>query len=184
MCSKKESLRNYYKKARDAMPGQLAGSLSAKICDAILQWGCYQEAESIFFYYPLGKEASLLPVIENALSCGKHAAFPKVCGESMEFYEIGSLADLKEGCFHVMEPSTSRKAYGPSLCFVPGTAFDKSGGRFGYGKGYYDRYFAGRRGVVLAGCAYSFQIADSLPTSAWDVRMDYLASEQGIYPAR
>lgn len=179
----RKQIREYYKAKRSAMPQELAKRLSAQISETILHWEAYRQAETVFFYYPLGNEVSLLPVIEHALLHGKLAAFPKVIGSSMEFYETTTLDELSEGCFHVMEPQTEGKQPANpahALCFVPGTAFDLTGGRFGYGRGYYDRYFAGRNGQTLAGCAYECQIAEELPTDEWDKRMDYLVSEKGI----
>lgn len=180
----KRSIRSFYKNKRAAMPDLLVGELSQQISQIVLASEWYQSAALVFFYYPLGKEVSLLPVICDALRQNKRAAFPKVAGERMEFYEITSLAQLKEGCFHVMEPDTQITRLvceQPDVCFVPGIAFDQKGGRLGYGKGYYDRYFAhtDRRQATLAGCAYAFQIVDELDTQAWDVRMDLLLSENG-----
>lgn len=181
--AKKDAFRMAYRKKRDAMPVSLVESLSARICRSILEWGAFQKAEAVFFYYPLGKEVSLLAAVTEALAQGKRTAFPKTAGNSMQFYEITDLKEFSEGRFHVMEPFTEGKnpvRWEPQLCFVPGTVFDRAGGRMGYGKGYYDRYFAGNRNVLLAGCAYEFQIADSLVLDAWDIRMDWLVTENGM----
>ena len=180
----KEQVRNHYKLIRQTMPPELTKQLSMQISEHILHWEVYRNAEALYFYYPLGNEVSLLPVIEDALSNGRPTAFPKVMGECMAFYGISHLDELKEGCFHVMEPQTEGRqpvSWAHALCFVPGTAFDQTGGRFGYGKGYYDRFFSGGSGQILVGCAYGCQIAEALPTDRWDRKMDYLASETGIY---
>lgn len=179
-------IRDDYKKRRDAMTSSLADELSIKICGQMLAWEPYRQAGTIFFYYPLGKEVSLLRVMQDALQSGKRIAFPKTAGSRMDFYEVGDLHELKEGSFHVMEPESRGKAAvsgNPDLCFVPGIAFDRTGGRFGYGRGYYDRYFADperKAGTKLIGCAYECQVLQSLPVSDWDVRMDYLLTEKGI----
>lgn len=176
-------LRKYFKNMRDSMETSLAHQLSAQISGQIQNWDIYQSAEKIYFYYPLGNEVSLLPVIDHALSSGRRIAFPKVHGTYMAFYEVRKLDELAQGCFHVMEPLSDGRCpvlWQDALCFVPGTAFDLAGGRFGYGRGYYDRYFAKKAGCTLAGCAYAGQITDKLPTGQWDQSMDYLISEQGI----
>ena len=179
----RNQIRSSYKYQREAMSASLVRQLSSKICDQILAWELYQQADMIFFYYPLGNEVSLLPVILHALSDKKRIAFPKVHGSQMSFYEVGGLDELAEGCFHVMEPSAAGRApadWPQALCFVPGTVFDRMGGRFGYGRGDYDRCFAERTGCRLAGCAYAFQITDPLPLGQWDRGMDYLICENGI----
>ena len=178
----KHTVRSFYKKKRDAMPAALAEELSLKISEIVLASEWYESAGLFFFYYPLGREVSLLPVMYDVLRRKKRAAFPKVTGERMEFFEVTDLSRLKEGSFHVMEPDTQGSMLvceEPDVCFVPGTVFDKRGGRFGYGKGYYDRYFAGKNTARLVGCAYGFQIVDKLLTDAWDIRMDVLVSENG-----
>lgn len=164
------------------MPRRLTERKSGEICAHILQWTRYQDADAVLFYYPLGKEVSLLQVIKDALVQKKHIAFPKVTGNTMQFYEIFDLRELRAGSFQIMEPDSTccrPAAWEPDLCFVPGTAFDRRGARIGYGRGYYDRYFADKE-TVLAGCAYECQIAGCLPMAAWDQKMEYLISERGI----
>ena len=158
----RNQIRSSYKHQREAMSASLVCQLSSKICDQILAWELYQQADMIFFYYPLGNEVSLLSVMEHALQSGKRIALPKTSADRMDFYEVFDLHALQEGRFHVMEPESKEKVPSdqlPELCFVPGVVFDQAGGRFGYGKGYYDRYFADRDSVKLAGCAYECQIA-------------------------
>ena len=179
----RQTIRRHYKKMRDDMPSALAARLSLELSGHILEWERYRQAETVFFYYPLGNEVSLLPVMKDALFQKKRVAFPKTDGERMDFYVVTDLKQLKEGSFHVMEPAGIGKLpvnQEPDLCFVPGIVFDRAGRRFGYGRGYYDRYFADRKVGIMAGCAYECQIADRLPVHAWDVPMDYVVSECGI----
>ena len=64
---------------------------------------------------------------------------------------------------------------------VPGLAFDAQGRRMGYGKGYYDKYFARYSECIKVGICYAVQIIDEVPTSQYDITMDAVATEQGIY---
>ena len=172
---RKDRIRKEYLAKRNAMPKELVKRLSDEISDFVLGWDVYQKAQAVFFYYPLGNEVSLLPVIRDALKNGKQAAFPKTFGDEMEFYEITDLRDLKEGRFHVMEPAVNTKQpfYAqPDLCFVPGAVFDVSGGRFGYGKGYYDRFLKECKAYKIGIC-FPFQFReDVIPTDFMDVPMD------------
>jgi 5-formyltetrahydrofolate cyclo-ligase len=67
---------------------------------------------------------------------------------------------------------------------LPLVGFSADGHRLGMGGGYYDRSFAFRLDAPappwLVGAAYSFQRLDSLPAQPWDVRLDAIATEQGI----
>ena len=65
---------------------------------------------------------------------------------------------------------------------VPGLAFDRSGTRLGYGKGFYDRLLAEvPPGVPVVGVVPEGLIAGSLPRAPHDVPMTHLLSERGIY---
>jgi 5-formyltetrahydrofolate cyclo-ligase len=64
---------------------------------------------------------------------------------------------------------------------IPGVAFDRQGGRLGRGKGFYDRALAGSRGLHI-GVGFSFQIYEgTLPTESFDIKMDGIISEQGLW---
>ena len=63
----------------------------------------------------------------------------------MDFYYIDDFMQLKEGAFHVMEPirkTVSGQFRDKQPVIVPGSVFGRDGSRYGYGKGYYDRFFA------------------------------------------
>ena len=81
-----------------------------------------------------------------------------------------------------MEPIGQRKiCKNDPLVLVPGLAFDAQGRRMGYGKGYYDKYFARYSECIKVGICYAVQIIDEVPTSQYDITMDAVATEQGIY---
>ncbi len=177
----KKELRTKYKELRDDISDRQQEELSAEICGHILGSKLYQKAQTIYCYYPLGKEVSLLPVIEDALALGKKLAFPKVDGEDMEFYTVESLAELEEGSFHVMEPVTGNLADDENaLVLTPGVAFDMDGNRIGYGKGFYDRYLEEHEELKTLGIAYEFQVMEGFMAESGDQRMDYLVTELGI----
>lgn len=136
----------------------------------------------VYGYYPLGSEVSLIPFYKFLLEGEVPLAFPRVQGMSMDFYQVFSLDDLKEGAFHVMEPDNACKKaeWEYALCFTPGSVFDRKGGRFGYGKGYYDRYFEKHPRLFRAGIAYENQVEEKLPTEDFDIPINYLITEQGI----
>lgn len=177
----KAQIRKHYKSKREQLTEAEVASASEKICSVILGCDIYETAESIGFYYPLGNEVRLNELVKRAWQDGKKTFFPKVQGEDMEFYKITDFSQLKEGCFHVMEPmdiASSKEE--PELVFVPGVVFDEEGNRAGYGKGYYDRYFAKHSHSVRVGVAYEMQLANSLPAEPQDIQMQYLATEKGI----
>ncbi len=72
------------------------------------------------------------------------------------------------------------------IILMPGTVFDRSGSRIGYGKGCYDRFLAEAPGKLpqLAALAWSVQVADSVPQDESDIRCDYIFTENEIINCR
>lgn len=65
---------------------------------------------------------------------------------------------------------------------VPGLAFDRHGGRLGFGAGYYDRMLTNFGSHVLRiGVSDGF-IVDRIPQDDHDVAMTHLATEAGVVP--
>ena len=195
---KRKSCRKFYRELRDALLKEQVLEKSEQICRRILESDEYKNAETIFAYYPLGNEVNCLPVIEQALEDCKRVVLPR-CGDDcqMDFYEIESLLDVEEGHFHVMEPKFGCGIFLPDndvqkndkteelqemLVFVPGVAFDHLGNRYGYGKGYYDRFLYGcyQKGIkpVTAALAFSVQMVDIIFAEEHDYKTDYIFTEK------
>jgi 5-formyltetrahydrofolate cyclo-ligase len=72
------------------------------------------------------------------------------------------------------------------LVLVPLIAFDRRGHRLGTGGGFYDRSFAYLKNIarpaqpVLVGIGYSFQEVSALDDQAWDIQMDFVATEREL----
>ena len=66
------------------------------------------------------------------------------------------------------------------LVLVPGISFDVKGHRIGFGKGCYDRLLCNYQGVKIGFC-YSSQICDDIPSDEYDVCMDYIITENGLW---
>ncbi|MBW7921625.1 MAG: 5-formyltetrahydrofolate cyclo-ligase [Rubellimicrobium sp.] len=71
----------------------------------------------------------------------------------------------------------------PEVVIVPLVAFDRAGGRLGYGGGFYDRTLARLRAagpVVAIGFAWSAQEARDLPLEPVDEALDLIVTEAGV----
>ena len=68
---------------------------------------------------------------------------------------------------------------GKKVILVPGLAFDRNGGRMGFGKGYYDRLLESSNAVKIGLC-YDFQILEKIPTESHDVPMNFVITEKEI----
>lgn len=123
----------------------------------------------------------LLWLAEKLLAEGKQVAFPRTEGETMEFYPVTSLKGFQKGAFGIMEPvgDCPLKEEKP-LILVPGLGFDRKCCRIGYGKGFYDRYFARFPASRKVGVAYNIQIAEKIPRDIYDVPMDVVITEEVV----
>ena len=87
--------------------------------------------------------------------------------------------------FGFLEPEINGKKIIPDLILVPIVAFDKFKNRLGYGKGYYDRilrkYVLKNPKIITIGLAFSFQKYKKIPISKFDVKLNYILTEKGLY---
>jgi 5-formyltetrahydrofolate cyclo-ligase len=89
---------------------------------------------------------------------------------------------LAPGAFGTLVPA-SGEPIEPEILVVPLVAFDRRGGRLGYGGGYYDRTLAAlraRRPVVAIGFAWAAQEDDALPLEPTDQPLDLIVTESEI----
>lgn len=87
--------------------------------------------------------------------------------------------EMADGPFGARVPATLDWVV-PRVLIVPLVAFNRRGGRLGYGGGFYDRTLEGLRaaGPVMAiGFAWSAQEADDLPLEPVDQRLDMVVTE-------
>lgn len=134
-------------------------------------------------YAAMRTEIDPRPALELAAGHGP-VALPVIMGpgQPLKFREWQPGCQMTAGEFGAMIPSEGRWIE-PRILVVPLVAFDRNGGRLGYGGGYYDRTLARLRaaGPVLAiGFAFAAQEADELPLEPTDQPLDLVVTEQGL----
>ena len=85
------------------------------------------------------------------------------------------------GTFGAMIPETD--FFEPEIVIVPLLAFNRAGGRLGYGGGFYDRTLAmlrGRRATLAIGFAFAGQEWDDIPLEDTDAPLDLIVTEAGV----
>jgi 5-formyltetrahydrofolate cyclo-ligase len=80
--------------------------------------------------------------------------------------------------FGTMRPTGEERA--PDFLLVPLLAFDRHGGRLGYGAGYYDRTLPLLSPRFTLGCAFAAQEVPEVPMGPRDVRLDAVATEREV----
>jgi 5-formyltetrahydrofolate cyclo-ligase len=148
----------------------------------------FAEARVIGLYAPVHNEVETAEVMRAALASAKVVLFPAVCPGGLEFRRINDPGMLRRGAFSIPEPDAACPVHSPGeadIILIPGVAFDVSGRRIGYGKGYYDRALHQLEGKGrLVGFCYDFQIVGEIPGEPHDVRMDMIVTERRVIRLR
>lgn len=178
----KEVLRKKYKKIRNNISNQT--KKSQQITKKLINEKIYKEAKVIAIYSSIDSEVKTIPLAKIALNNKKTLAYPKIIDKNnMEFYKINCLEELKEGNFHILEPTSNKKIDKEKidLIIIPGICFDLNKNRIGYGKGYYDSYLQGTN-IKKVGICYEKQITTkTIITDKQDIKMDWIITEENIY---
>lgn len=131
-----------------------------------------ERADTVMLFCGVGRELDTMPVLEELLARGKHAAFP-VClpGRRMEAREVSSPEQLVPGIFGIPAPGEDCPAVDKkdiNLVLVPCLMCDREGYRLGYGGGYYDRWLADFEGDTVCICPEE-RMVECLPRDEFDI---------------
>lgn len=190
----KTELRSVKAASRDSIPEKQRNKLSAEVCDHAADLLKKASAGSMLVYVPFRSELDTWPLIRWAWNNGVTVVVPRSLkhDRSMELYNLRSAEELERGSYGIMEPHPMKaelwdEAAVPDVIWVPGLAFDRKGGRLGYGGGYYDRLrerlnlqesARGKRSLWI-GLSYEIQLMDIVPMESHDLRLDGLITENG-----
>jgi 5-formyltetrahydrofolate cyclo-ligase len=95
--------------------------------------------------------------------------------------------ELVKSGFGVSQPPREAPEVSPRAMIVPLAAFDRRGGRIGYGKGHFDTAIAAierRHPVLTVGVAFSVQEVAKVPLEAHDRPIDMIVTETEIIRAK
>lgn len=187
--SDKKILRKEIIKKRDNIDITEKEKMDKDILIRFFESKYYVDAEKIFIYISYGSEINTRKIISKALKEKKRIYVPRTEFKTrvMDAVEITSFDNLVESSYGILEPSIEKPYINPNeldLIVVPGVAFDRRGGRVGYGAGFYDRYFKkinkeNTKGIIKLALAYEFQVIDKeVPMSEQDVPVDYIITEK------
>lgn len=134
-------------------------------------------------YMPIRTEIDPLPAMEEAAAHGS-VAVPVITaeGQPLTFARWEPGCEMVAGAFGAQIPANTTFLI-PQIVIVPLVAFSRTGGRLGYGGGFYDRTLEGLRaqGPVLAvGFAFAAQEMTDLPLEPTDQPLDLIVTEQGV----
>ena len=177
----KGSLRTHYLRLLKEQNKEDVLRKSALIAEQFWQLPSIQAAKSILFYASMPGEVDTLLMIEKACFLGKRVALPIVEKNQRKLIPtlISSMKDVHKGTYGIHEPlldlDKALALKDIDAVIVPGLAFDRQNHRLGRGAGYYDRFLSTLpKTVTTVGLAFDFQLTDSLPIEAHDVRLAFV----------
>ncbi|MCZ0812109.1 MAG: 5-formyltetrahydrofolate cyclo-ligase [Pseudomonadota bacterium] len=134
-------------------------------------------------YMAIRSEIDPLAAMEEAAAHGP-VGVPVIAGPGMPltFARWTPGCALEPGPFGAMIPAQG-EVMTPEIVIVPLVAFDRRGGRLGYGGGFYDRtleLLRAARPTMAIGFAYGAQEDDALPLEATDQPLDMVVTESEV----
>lgn len=171
----KKSLRKSIAAQKKQLSAERIEKASEKLAKQLSESEQWRSAQSIYIYLSYNNEVRTDGLVKLALSQGKKLAAPlcESAGE-MSFRLINSLDEVSEGYMGIREPSKDAPIAQDehALVVMPGLAFDREGGRMGYGGGYYDRFLEKEPQHPTAALCFDFQLVDKVPSDEHDVPVD------------
>jgi len=140
------------------------------------------DGETVALFWPIRGEIDPLSLCETVRGRGGCVVLPAVIGDDLVFRRFDNAGDLEAGSFGTRQPPAGAPECLPDLIVAPLAAFDRTGGRIGYGGGFYDRYVSQLRGgghpIRLIGIAFACQEIGAVPLATHDERLDAIATER------
>jgi 5-formyltetrahydrofolate cyclo-ligase len=190
MCAPKAELRAAALARRDGLSAPQRAAASRQIADRVRARAAFQRAGTVLLYCAMRSEVDTSALIDELLAAGRAVVLPVTdwSARRLGLYALQDRAELVPGRFGVPEPPPHRRTEVRAACIdlalIPGVAFDRWGGRLGYGAGLYD----GLLPQLPAPCprwglAFETQMVDELPCDEHDQRVDAVFTEQQVWPA-
>ena len=143
------------------------------------------------------REPATAPVLLAAHAAGLVVGLPRVSGALLRFHTVAAgsapaeeIQGLQPGYRGVAEPAPGAPVlaieYLPpdTVVLVPGAAFDRGGGRLGWGGGFYDRALAAIARscgtALLVGVCFGEQLVDRVPRADHDRPVDLVIAGQAV----
>ena len=172
---------------------------SAGAAGRVLGMEAFRESSLVLAFLSMPSEIDTSAVIREAFRAGKRAAAPRIEGGEIVFaYLDESWESRPRDSLGIPTPPAGEPIAPEDLrnrgvfALIPGLLFDRTGGRLGRGKGYYDRFLASVLSTlgtapaeqsgffVPCGFCYESQVVPLVPVTERDVRVPRIATEAGL----
>jgi len=176
----KERLRSEVFARRDALDREFRHEAARRIAASALGLSDLKDVTPVGGYWPIRSEVDPRPLMEALIDRGQDVALSQILHPHLSWRQWQPGDVLIKGGFGVREPGPDAPEVFPKALIVPLVAFDRRGGRIGYGKGHFDRAIAAlemQHPVLTVGLAYAVQEIDEVPVESHDRLLDVIITE-------
>jgi 5-formyltetrahydrofolate cyclo-ligase len=176
----KRQIRRTVLGERDSLSPGVRAEWGERIARRAVELPEVRDARAVMLFSSFGSEVPTGPLIERLRERGVVVALPRI--EERELVPVAYTPGdpVRATSFGAVEPIGANGLEPASLdgVGVPGVAFDRSGGRVGYGGGYYDRFLRGLP-AFRVGLAFGLQVIEGpLPTGRFDLVVQAIVTEE------
>lgn len=135
------------------------------------------------FCWPIRGEYDARHLARTLRARGALTALPVVVAPKtpLIFREWHPGIELAKGALDIPYPVNSQELT-PDAVLLPMNGWDAQGYRLGYGAGFFDRTLASFvRKPLTIGISYELARIPSIHPQSWDLPMDYVVTERGVY---
>jgi len=172
---------------RDALTPFAREIASMRIAERVNDLLSSMNSRTVALYAPKGSEVETWLIDEHVRATGGRVVYPRVVDHTkeLEFHEVVP-EQLVPARFGLREPRPDwRNTVGLveiNAFIVPGVAFDRCGGRIGWGHGHYDATLAAAPAKALRiGLAYDLQLIDEVARDPHDIDLSHVVTESATY---
>ena len=140
-------------------------------------------AAKVAFCWPVRGEYDARLLTRTLRERGAVTALPVVVGpgQPLAFREWHPGVMLASGPLGIPYPVDSEPVV-PTVALLPMNGWDEAGYRLGYGAGFFDRTLASMSKPPAAiGIGYELARIRTIRPQAWDIPMDWVVTERGVY---
>ncbi len=135
------------------------------------------------FCWPIKGEYDARHLARTLRERGALTALPVVVAPKtpLKFREWHPGVRREKGPLDIPFPSDSAEVV-PNAVLLPMNGWDRQGYRLGYGAGFFDRTLASLpQKPLVIGVSYEAAKLDTIHPQSWDLPMDYVVTERGVY---
>ncbi len=173
--------------AREALDAATLERLRQRIDAALERSFPGLAAARLAFCWPIRGEYDARHLARTLRARGALTALPVVVApkQPLVFREWHPGVELAMGPLDIPYPKASAEVT-PTAVLLPMNGWDRAGYRLGYGGGFFDRTLAalaagsGRKPAVI-GISYELGRMDTIHPQPWDVPVDWVVTERGVY---